>query len=64
MLWKAYIDFEINEQEFERARQLYERLLDKTSHVKVCLSVHLSVHFSTNSLPLCLSSGVDFIRTV
>lgn len=35
LLWKAYIDFEITEQEVERARKLFERLLDRSNHVKV-----------------------------
>ena len=38
MLWKGYIDFEIEEGEAERARKLYERLLEKTGHVKVWIS--------------------------
>ncbi|KAK3002087.1 hypothetical protein RJ639_020546 [Escallonia herrerae] len=38
LLWKAYIDFEISEGEFERTRQLYERLLDRTKHLKVWIS--------------------------
>lgn len=38
LLWKAYIDFEEEEEEFERARALYERLLRKTGHVKVWIS--------------------------
>lgn len=38
LLWKAYIDFEIAQDEPENARQLYERLLERTSHVKVWLS--------------------------
>ena len=38
LLWKAYIDFEIAEGEAERARQLYERLLERTQHVKVFIS--------------------------
>ena len=37
-LWKAYIDFEVAEMNAERARGLYERLLVKTSHVKVWIS--------------------------
>jgi crooked neck len=37
-LWKAYIDFEIDEGDGARARQLYERLLEKTGHVKVWIS--------------------------
>ena len=35
LLWKAFIDFEIGEQEYERARRLYNKLLKKTQHVKV-----------------------------
>ncbi|ONK81203.1 uncharacterized protein A4U43_C01F26420 [Asparagus officinalis] len=38
VLWKAYIDFEIYESEYERTRQLYDRLLDRTKHLKVWLS--------------------------
>ncbi|KAM0274400.1 hypothetical protein ACHAQH_007869 [Verticillium albo-atrum] len=38
LLWKAYIDFEEEEGEYERARELYERLLEKTDHVKVWIS--------------------------
>lgn len=38
MVWKSYIDFEINEGEFTRVRSLYQRLLEKTSHVKVWIS--------------------------
>ncbi len=35
---QAYIDFEAGEGERERTRHLYERLLERTSHVKVCTS--------------------------
>ena len=35
---QAYIDFEIAEGERERTRALYERLLERTRHVKVCES--------------------------
>lgn len=38
LLWKGYIDFEVGQGEFELARCLYERLLDKTQHVKVWIS--------------------------
>eukprot|EP00980_Cylindrotheca_fusiformis_P001669 scaffold381_cov138-Cylindrotheca_fusiformis.AAC.5 len=38
VLWKGYIDFEIEEGEGDHARKLYNRLLEKTSHVKVWLS--------------------------
>jgi crooked neck len=37
-LWKGYIDFEIDEGEGKNARALYERLLERTGHVKVWIS--------------------------
>lgn len=37
-VWKHYIDFEIAEQEHAKARNLYERLLEQTNHVKVWIS--------------------------
>ncbi len=37
-LWKGYIDFEIDEGEGNKARALYERLLERTGHVKVWIS--------------------------
>ncbi|KAK4987631.1 NineTeen Complex (NTC) component [Elasticomyces elasticus] len=45
LLWKAYIDFEEDEGEYERTRRLYERLLEKTDHVKVWISY---AHFEIN----------------
>lgn len=38
LLWKAYIDFEEYEGEYDRTRKLYERLLEKTDHVKVWIN--------------------------
>ncbi|KAG7355759.1 HAT Half-A-TPR repeat containing protein [Nitzschia inconspicua] len=38
VLWKTYIDFEIDEGEGDHARRLYERLLERTNHVKVWIS--------------------------
>ena len=38
VLWKAYIDFEIEEEEHERVRALYQSLLQRTKHVKVWIS--------------------------
>lgn len=37
-LWKSYIDMEISQQNFDRVRDLYTKLLSKTKHVKVWLS--------------------------
>jgi len=53
VLWKAYIDFEIAAEESDRVRQLYERLLERTQHVKVWISY---AQFEANSNdPDCLS---------
>lgn len=38
LVWKAYIDFEEYEEQYARARVLYERLLEKTDHVKVWIN--------------------------
>ncbi|KAI5609422.1 crooked neck-like protein 1, partial [Silurus asotus] len=35
VLWKSYIDFEIEQEEYENTRGLYKRLLQRTQHVKV-----------------------------
>ncbi|KAL9055213.1 MAG: hypothetical protein Q9162_003706 [Coniocarpon cinnabarinum] len=37
-LWRAYINFMEDEGEYDDTRKLYERLLQKTSHVKVWVS--------------------------
>ncbi len=42
IVWKAYIDFEFGEREWERVDALYERLLEKSGHVKVWISYALS----------------------
>lgn len=49
LLWKAYIDFETEEGEREKARALYERLLALSGHVKVWISYAL---FEATPLPL------------
>lgn len=38
LLWKGFIDFEIEEGEGDNARKLYEDLLQRTGHVKVWIS--------------------------
>ncbi|XP_055335317.1 crooked neck-like protein 1 [Paramacrobiotus metropolitanus] len=38
VLWKSFVDFEIEQKAVDRARQLYERLLQRTNHVKVWIS--------------------------
>eukprot|EP00210_Caulerpa_lentillifera_P002945 g2812.t1 len=48
LLWKAYIDFEIENGNRNRTRVLYERLLDRTNHVKVWMSF---AQFEATTLP-------------
>lgn len=48
LLWKSYIDFEINDGQRGRTRALYERLLDRTRHVKVWISF---AEFEAAALP-------------
>ncbi|OMJ28491.1 Pre-mRNA-splicing factor clf1 [Smittium culicis] len=38
LLWKAYIDFEVSEGEFDKAREIYERLIHRSGHIKVWIS--------------------------
>ncbi|KAK3694678.1 hypothetical protein B0T22DRAFT_78380 [Podospora appendiculata] len=38
VVWKSYIDFEEEEGEYEKTRELYERLLEKADHPKVWIS--------------------------
>jgi len=49
LLWKAYIDFEIEEGERENARELYEKLVQQSGHVKVWISYAL---FEGESIPV------------
>jgi crooked neck len=35
---QEYLQFEIDENEFDMTRELYERLLDRTKHLKVWIS--------------------------
>lgn len=41
VLWKAYIDFQIEQEEYDKTRKLYRRLLERTQHVKVGTSGQL-----------------------
>lgn len=38
LIWKAYIDYEIDQEEYDKVRDLYHRLLQKTQNVKVWIS--------------------------
>jgi crooked neck len=46
-LWKTYIDFEIDQEEFGRVRNLFRKLLERTKHVKVTFLIgHVTWKFS------------------
>ena len=49
LLWKAYIDFEVEEGERETARSLYERLIALSGHVKVWIAYAM---FEAEPIPL------------
>lgn len=57
MLWKGYIDFEIELGEGEKARKLYEQLLERTEHVKVWISY---AQFEGSNF----GYGVDMARSI
>lgn len=57
LLWKAYIDFEIEEKECEKVRALYQRLIERTGHVKAWISF---AQFESSELGL----GIDEARKV
>ena len=38
LVWKSYIEFEIDNGENARVKELYEELLEKSQHVKVWVS--------------------------
>merc|ERR1711976_706994 len=37
-IWKFFIDFEINQESYEKVRELYLRLLEKTKHFRIWIS--------------------------
>jgi crooked neck len=60
LLWKAYIDFEEEEREYDRTRDLYERLLEKTDHLKVWVSY---AHFELGVPDEGEAEGEDDVAT-
>jgi crooked neck len=59
MIWKQYIDLEMEEGESDKARALYERLLDRTRHVKVWVSY---AQFEASSLGLGMKAARDIFE--
>lgn len=49
VLWKAYIDFEVEQEEYQNTRKLYRRLLERTQHVKVCQPIRDASYSSFNA---------------
>lgn len=67
LLWKSFIDFEFEGEEYDKTRTLYERLLEKTSHVKVWISYaqfELSVPESDEDEETSLQIARDRCRAV
>ncbi|GKY95111.1 hypothetical protein MPSEU_000475000 [Mayamaea pseudoterrestris] len=60
LLWKCYIDFEIEEKEAEKARSLFQRLIETTGHVKAWISF---AQFETSPLGRGIKSArEEFIK--
>lgn len=57
VLWKAYIDFQIEQEEYDKTRKLYRRLLERTQHVKVWIS------FANFELSIQTENGENVINT-
>ncbi|KAJ1939321.1 Crooked neck-like protein 1, partial [Linderina macrospora] len=55
VLWKAFIDFEFDQGEYDRTRELYTRLLSMTDHVKVWVSM---AHFELTVSDMAASRAV------
>ncbi|KAK2719496.1 protein crooked neck-like [Artemia franciscana] len=69
VVWKAYIDFETGEERYDKTRELYERLLERTQHVKVWRSYamfELAVATSGEEAerPDSLKEGVATARSI
>lgn len=59
ILWKAYIDFEVDEQgDREKARSLYERLISLSGHHKVWIS-YAELEGSSIPLPRAMREEED-----
>ncbi|KAJ3411548.1 Crooked neck-like protein 1 [Chytridiales sp. JEL 0842] len=63
VVWKAFIDFETGEEEWDKARALYERLLDKTDHVKVWIAFANFELINLNNSP-DLSGRIPVARSI
>jgi len=57
LLLQAYIDFEISEGEYDRTRELYKRLLDRTKHLKVWISCAKFEASAVEEQKLCVQNA-------
>ncbi|GAW79216.1 splicing factor [Plasmodium gonderi] len=65
LIWKNYIDLEINLQEYEKAKKLYERLLNITQHYKVFKSYAEFQYIYFDDIAKCreiLENGIEFCK--
>ncbi|CRG98108.1 CGI-201 protein, short form, putative [Plasmodium gallinaceum] len=65
LIWKNYIDMEINLQEYEKAEKLYERLLNITQHYKVYKSYAEFEYIYYDDIKKCreiLENGIEFCK--
>ena len=48
-VWRAYIDNEIQLQNYDKVRELYEKLLERSKHVKIWISYAHFEHSTGNN---------------
>ncbi|XP_074646066.1 crooked neck-like protein 1 [Tubulanus polymorphus] len=60
VLWKAYVDFETEQEDYDRIRSLYRRLLKRTQHIKVWMS--LAQFEMTTGEDDCVQKSRDIYR--
>ena len=51
-VWRAYIDNEIANKDYEYVREIYERLLERTKHIKIWVS-YAQFEASIDSKDVC-----------
>jgi crooked neck len=49
-MWMHYIDYETSAGDRDAVNKLYERLLERTQHIKVCVHSHSILHAYSKSL--------------
>ena len=62
VLWKAYIDFEIEQDEYDITRRLYQCLLERTHHVKVRILMPLAIYHIKLQCPFVCACVCPSVR--